>query len=332
MPTQRAMPQKSGKSAVLNASGIVTSAATVPKTMARKILPKAASTPPAAKKRPHALKAVGRMRWNVLGWSTPAAAGRLFVTQWNVKFRENSVQRNESTPMTIARGAIAFARGPIELAPWDRENGSAAREERKRPRSTPGGCLPSIRRRPRILLLPATTPTTESAPPSGTGATLCRPWSGLQVLRFSRFEDSPATSVREQPEQHAGQRRGRMAHRVARRRELGRHRADTHALEGLDRRRDRVLALGRVGRDRPLIQGPVVYDGHVHAPRDRLEDRGEVVGGVEPVRLPALGHDVAHVHAEPTGRAHRLRDGRDRQVRQHGGEEAARPEHDHVGA
>src|SRR5262245_65940919 len=91
MPTQRAMPQKSGKSAVLNASGIVTSAATVPKTMARKILPKAALSPPAAKKRPHAMKAVGRMRWKFLDWSTTAAAGRMFVTQWKVKFREIGV-------------------------------------------------------------------------------------------------------------------------------------------------------------------------------------------------------------------------------------------------
>ena len=67
IPTQRAMPQKSGSSAVLKASGIVTRAATEPNTVARKILPKAALSPPAAKNRPHEMKAVGRIRWKFSG-------------------------------------------------------------------------------------------------------------------------------------------------------------------------------------------------------------------------------------------------------------------------
>ena len=100
MPTQRAMPQKSGASAVLKASGMVTSAATEPKTVARKILPKAALSPPAAKKRPHEMKAVGRIRWKFSGRPNAPAPVRssCTVTQWNVKFRESSVQRNDRTP------------------------------------------------------------------------------------------------------------------------------------------------------------------------------------------------------------------------------------------
>jgi hypothetical protein len=46
---------------------MVTRAATEPNTQARKILPKAALSPPAAKKRPQEMKAVGRIRWKFSG-------------------------------------------------------------------------------------------------------------------------------------------------------------------------------------------------------------------------------------------------------------------------
>src|SRR5262245_57071509 len=112
IPTHREMPQKSGKSAVLNASGIVTRAATEPNTVARKILPKAALSPPAAKKRPHEMKAVGRISWKFSGRPSVPGPSRLSctVTQWNVKFRENSVHRKDRIPITIASGVIALAR------------------------------------------------------------------------------------------------------------------------------------------------------------------------------------------------------------------------------
>ena len=135
MPTQRAMPQKSGASAVLNASGIVTRAATEPKTLARKILPKAALSPPAAKKRPHEMKAVGRIRWKFSGRPSVPVAERArpaAVTQWNVKFRESSVQRKERIPMTIARGANRFGASAHEAFTPLEKYGAPPSDERRR--------------------------------------------------------------------------------------------------------------------------------------------------------------------------------------------------------
>jgi len=79
-------------------------------------LPKAALSPPAAKNMPQAMNAVGRIRWKFLGSERPMPRSPS-VTQWNVKLSENSVQRNERTPITSASGKIAFARGPIESTP-----------------------------------------------------------------------------------------------------------------------------------------------------------------------------------------------------------------------
>ncbi len=68
--------------------------ATVPNRAARKILPNAALSPPAAKNKPHEINATGRIKWKFCG--TPTAPGRSVpdtVTQWKVKFSENQVHR-----------------------------------------------------------------------------------------------------------------------------------------------------------------------------------------------------------------------------------------------
>ena len=137
MPTQRAMPQKGASpvagsnGAVLNDRYIVIRAATVPNTQAMKILPKAALSPPAAKNRPHEMNAIGRIRWKFSGTPKSPRTLSCCVTQWNVKFRENSVQRKDRTPMTIARGAIAFMRALIERLLLLREVRGTRRREKK---------------------------------------------------------------------------------------------------------------------------------------------------------------------------------------------------------
>src|SRR5262245_21024328 len=116
IPTQSAIPQKSGKPAVADDSAIVASAASPPVIDPATTLPSAALSAPAAKKNPHDTNAAGRTRWKLLGRARPLPRSPA-ANQWNVKLSENSVHAKARTPIAMASGSVALIRLVMSGAP-----------------------------------------------------------------------------------------------------------------------------------------------------------------------------------------------------------------------